>query len=298
VWCICKKEDAAKASRNVESSVLVFVKIPYQSLLRFPNNDSFVTDDAKRLRPATGRWSYSIYHEIYIIHLPLYILLFVGTEAFASIARRKTSSIAVSPCASPKKWYSIFVTPAVIGKTSSAAAMDIGRSITPVLTNWSNGFYIVGFITSCVAFVAVCVAFVAGVVAVVDFFISIKKSFAELRDGLKADIERGINASEEKIKELKAEFQGLKAEFQGLKTELKAEFQGLKTDVKADVSELKAEFQGLKTELKAEFQGLKTDTSSKIDRVENSFSVKIDAQDKIIEANGIKIEGRLLLHEA
>jgi outer membrane cobalamin receptor len=204
------------------------------------------------------------------------ISLLVGAVAFAPMARPKTPSAAMSPFAAPN---AVVVAPLVIHKASSTA----------LRLNFNDDFGVI--LAGIVAFAGT----VNSILGIVGFFNSLKNE-------IKADVDKGFQGIKTEFQELKADTSSkidrIETGFQGLKTELKAEFQGLKTDTSSKIDRIATEFQGLKTELKAEFQGVKTDTSSQIDRVENSFSEKIKAQDKIIEANGIKIDGRFLVYEA
>lgn len=202
--------------------------------------------------------------------------LVVGCEAFAPISLSKTLVFRVAPFAIPqpeKTKYSRVVAP-------WAAYPTVSSSL-----NMENSKY---DITTIIAVVVTIVGIINLILGIVGFFNSLKN-------------------------EIKADLQGLKTELksdvQGLKTELKTDVQGLKTELKTDIEKgieaNEAKIKELKTDIERGIQAneekikeLKTDVSSQIDRIERSLSVRVEAQDKIIEAHGIKIEGRLLVHEA
>jgi hypothetical protein len=193
----------------------------------------------------------------------VFISLFAGCTAFAPITR-KTSAAACSPFAAPKKYNSIVCVPAVVHKTSSTAlCMDSIIEVT----------------------------IIAGLVSIFSGLFSIFGSYLLIKNDIKGDVDKGFaaigkdllalkEASEKNFNELKTEFQGLKTDVQGLKADLSAV-----VEKKINASE-------------KNFKDLKTDVVSRIGSSARNFSLRLDAQDKLIEANGLKIDGRLLAHKA
>jgi hypothetical protein len=172
------------------------------------------------------------------------IFIFFATDAaaLAPIAFLKTPSAAFAALAALNS--STYFAP-VVGPKMSPTALNMEiMSAMSFLPDLNFLFRFFGCVVACVAFAA-------SVVAVVEFFISLKKSFAELKAEIKADVEKVGN-----------------------------------------------ELEKVGNELKADFRGLKTDVNTKIDSFQSSFSVRFEAQDKLIEANGIKMEAQFLIHEA